>query len=249
LRRCPQAKALFVCCDDRAYLCRNCDFAVHSANAAAGAHTRWFLTTASVSLEAVPDAPQQPLGRAAAVKAAAAARAAAAAAAQQQAPARKAAPQFAPSGPQFAAPSAAQRHAVPRVPSFASLDVSLGMSDLLSFDKARSQRLVTAFCGHLLTRPNSLLLQEALLGGSNRDLAALGKLGSVGDLAAMFDGADTDRRFEAKAVPDAPPAVATKRDSGVETPPLGGAAPAAEDELATLGSALEAGRAAKRLRA
>ena len=94
-------------------------------------------------------------------------------------------------------------------------------------------------------------MQEALLGGSNRDLAALGKLGSVGDLAAMFDGADTERRLEAKAVPaDAPPAtVVAKRDSGVETPPLGGAAPAAEDELATLGSALEAGRAAKRLRA
>jgi hypothetical protein len=234
-----------MCYEDRAALCRNCDFSVHSANAAAGAHTRWFLSAACVALEAVPDAPQQPLGRAAAVKAAAAARAAAAAA-QQAAPARKAAAQqFVPSGPQFAAPSALQRHAVPRVPSFASLDVSLGMSDLLSFDKARLQPKLPVTLGSNKLFP----IQEALLGGSNRDLAALGKLGSVGDLAAMFDGADTDRRLEAKAVPDAPPAVPAKRDSGVETPPLGGAAPAAEDELAMLGSALEAGRAAKRLRA
>ena len=88
------------------------------------------------------------------------------------------------------------------------------------------------------------------MGGSNRDLAALGKLGSMGDLAAMFDSErDSERRLEAKsALANVPAALPAKRDSGVETPPLGGAAPAGDDELAALGSALEAGRGAKRLR-
>ena len=93
--------------------------------------------------------------------------------------------------------------------------------------------------------------QDALLGGSNRDLAALGKLGSVGDLAAMFDGErDNERRLEAKdhgALVSSADGAFIKRD-GVDTPPLGGAPPAGEAELAQLGSALEAGRAGKRLR-
>ena len=94
-------------------------------------------------------------------------------------------------------------------------------------------------------------LQDALLGGSNRDLAARGKLGSVGDLAAMFDGSerDAERRFEAKdaLVSSADGAPFIKRD-GVDTPPLGGAPPAGDADMAQLGSALEAGRAGKRLR-
>lgn len=93
--------------------------------------------------------------------------------------------------------------------------------------------------------------QEPLLGGSNRDLAAMGKLGSVGDLAAMFDGErDGERRLEAKDATfaaTANDAAFIKRD-GVDTPPLGGAPPAGDAELAQLGSALEAGRAGKRLR-
>jgi hypothetical protein len=146
-----QAKALFVCREDRAYLCRACDFAVHSSNEAAGTHERWFLNTSRVALAARPDEPSQPLGRAAAVKAAAAARAAAAAAsaaacATVSAPARPK-PALAPQQPMMQAPAAAAvsslllREAadrgVQRVPSFNSLDVSLGMGDLLSFEKAR----------------------------------------------------------------------------------------------------------------
>ena len=98
--------------------------------------------------------------------------------------------------------------------------------------------------------PFFFLSQEALLGGSNRDLAAMGKLGSVGDLAAMFEGErDGERRLDAKdAMAISADAAFIKRD-GVDTPPLGGAPPAGEGELAQLGSALEAGRAAKRLRA
>jgi len=88
-------------------------------------------------------------------------------------------------------------------------------------------------------------------GGANRDLAGLSKIGSMGDLAAMFTDRDCmegDRRADAE--PMSVPAAKAKRDSGVETPPLGGTVPAGETEMAQLGEALEAGgRAAKRLRA
>jgi len=142
-----------VCCEDRAYLCRSCDFAVHSANPAAGAHARWFLSSARVALEALQEAPTQPLGRAAAVKLAAAARAAAQQAHTQAPPARKAAtsqqaPHAAGQGATGAALMQPQRSAgVLRVPSFASLDVSLGMSDLLAFDKVRAPFYGSFRCG------------------------------------------------------------------------------------------------------
>ena len=70
----------------------------------------------------------------------------------------------------------------------------------------------------------------------------MGRIGSVGDLAAMFDG-ERAAAVDVKGG-EAAPAAPTKRDSGVETPPLGGAAPTGDDELAQLGD-----RAAKRLRA
>jgi hypothetical protein len=151
-RRAAQAKALFVCREDRAYLCRACDFAVHTCNAAAGAHERWFLGAARVELHAPPEEPAAPLSRAEAVKAAAGARAAAAAAAAaaQQPPPRAraggaaAAPQphvLASSPPPQLAQRPARSAGVQRVPSFNSMEVSLGMGDLLSFDKARGRPL------------------------------------------------------------------------------------------------------------
>jgi hypothetical protein len=66
-------------------------------------------------------------------------------------------------------------------------------------------------------------------GGANRDLAGLSKIGSMGDLAAMFTDRDCmegDRRADAE--PMSVPAAKAKRDSGVETPPLGGTVPAGE---------------------
>ena len=77
----------------------------------------------------------------------------------------------------------------------------------------------------------------------------MGKLGSVGDLAAMFDGErDGERRLEATTIAATSDDAAFIKRDGVDTPPLGGAPPAGDAELAQLGSALEAGRAGKRLR-
>ncbi|GLJ25252.1 hypothetical protein SUGI_0483430 [Cryptomeria japonica] len=51
---CQEKRAFFFCREDRALLCRDCDFSVHSANDLTGKHTRFLVPGLKVSLHPLP---------------------------------------------------------------------------------------------------------------------------------------------------------------------------------------------------
>ncbi|XP_020597069.1 B-box zinc finger protein 22-like, partial [Phalaenopsis equestris] len=52
-----EGSAYFFCLEDRAILCRNCDFSVHTANPCVSIHQRFLLTGVQVGLESTASAP------------------------------------------------------------------------------------------------------------------------------------------------------------------------------------------------